>query len=118
MDEGAEPDIFWEYLNGEGVYDRSLSDKGRPLLEPRLFHCHVTDDNRRIKTEQVPHFAQSDLDVDDVMLLDAGDEIYMWVGSGATADENGRILDMAKVPQIDQLNYPKHILIPSPSYHL
>lgn len=38
-----------------------------------------------------------DLDTNDTMLLDAGDEIYMWVGTGATAEENGRILDLAKV---------------------
>ena len=31
------------------------------------------------------------------MLIDAGDEIYMWIGSGATASENGHMLDMAKV---------------------
>lgn len=40
---------------------------------------------------------RKDLDTNDVMLLDAGDEIYMWVGAGATAEENGRILDLAKV---------------------
>jgi len=94
IDEGAEPDDFWELLNGEGIYDRSLVEHGAPILEPRLFHCHLVGD--RIKVEEVAHFEQSDLDVDDVMLVDGGDEIYMWVGSGATADENGRILDMAK----------------------
>lgn len=94
IEEGAEPDNFWEDLNGEGIYDRSMSEKGAPLLEPRLFHCRLM--GHRIKVEEVNHFEQADLDMDDVMLMDAGDEIYMWVGSGATADENGRILDMAK----------------------
>lgn len=95
VEEGAEPDDFWEDLNGEGIYDRSTAEKGAPILEPRLFHCRLFDN--RIKVEQVNHFEQADLDMDDVMLMDAGDEIYMWVGSGASADENGRILDMAKV---------------------
>ncbi|XP_046804094.1 gelsolin isoform X1 [Lucilia cuprina] len=94
IEEGAEPDDFWEDLNGEGIYDRSMSEKGAPLLEPRLFHCRLV--GNRIKVEEVNHFEQADLDMDDVMLMDAGDEIYMWVGSGATADENGKILDMAK----------------------
>lgn len=31
------------------------------------------------------------------MLLDAGDEIYMWVGSGASVQENAKILQMARV---------------------
>ncbi|EDW16986.1 gelsolin isoform X1 [Drosophila mojavensis] len=95
IEEGAEPDDFWEDLNGEGQYDRSLDDQTPPLLEPRLFHCRLTRAGRT-KVEEVADYQQEDLDTDDVMLLDAGDEIYMWVGTGATAEENGRILDMAK----------------------
>lgn len=96
IEEGAEPDEFWADLNGEGQYDRSLEDETAPLLEPRLFHCRLTRAGRA-KVEEVADYQQEDLDTDDVMLLDAGDEIYMWVGSGATAEENGKILDMAKV---------------------
>uniref|UniRef100_A0A1B0BZ83 Gelsolin-like domain-containing protein n=1 Tax=Glossina palpalis gambiensis TaxID=67801 RepID=A0A1B0BZ83_9MUSC len=94
VEEGAEPDEFWEHLNGEGIYDRSLSEKSAPILEPRLFHCRLI--NNKIKVEEIMHFEQADLDFDDVMLLDTGDEIYLWVGSGASAEENGRILDIAK----------------------
>lgn len=95
IEEGAEPEEFWEDLNGEGVYDRSLAERGAPILEPRLFHCRLM--RHRIKVEEVNHFEQADLDMDDVMLLDAGDEIYMWVGSGASEEENNKILNMAKV---------------------
>ncbi|XP_061390689.1 gelsolin [Musca vetustissima] len=94
IEEGAEPEEFWEDLNGEGVYDRSLSEKVAPILEPRLFHCRLV--RNHIKVEEVNHFEQADLDMDDVMLIDAGDEIYMWVGSGASEKENNHILDMAK----------------------
>ncbi|KAM8706914.1 hypothetical protein ACLKA7_011075 [Drosophila subpalustris] len=95
IDEGAEPEEFWEELNGEGQYDRSLEERSAPLLEPRLFHCRLTRAGH-VKVEEVAQFQQEDLDTDDIMLLDAGDEIYMWVGSGATADENAKILDMVK----------------------
>ncbi|XP_037946730.1 gelsolin-like isoform X1 [Teleopsis dalmanni] len=95
IDEGAEPDDFWDDLNGEGIYDRSIDEGGAPLLEPRLFHCRLVHGDR-IKVEEVGNFEQEDLDVDDIMLLDGGDEIYIWVGTGATTDENGKILDMAK----------------------
>uniref|UniRef100_D3TNY0 Gelsolin n=1 Tax=Glossina morsitans morsitans TaxID=37546 RepID=D3TNY0_GLOMM len=94
VEEGAEPDEFWEHLNGEGIYDRSLSEKSAPILEPRLFHCRLI--NNKIKVEEIMHFEQADLDFEDVMLMDTGDEIYLWVGSGASAEENGRILDIAK----------------------
>ncbi|KAH8369418.1 hypothetical protein KR009_010319, partial [Drosophila setifemur] len=95
VEEGAEPDEFWDELNGEGQYDRSLGDQGAPLLEPRLFHCHVKP-NGQVKVEEVAKYEQEDLDTDDVMLLDAGDEIYVWVGSGASAEENSKIMDMTE----------------------
>ncbi|KAH8358611.1 hypothetical protein KR093_001252, partial [Drosophila rubida] len=95
IEEGAEPQEFWDELNGEGQYDRSLEDRSAPLLEPRLFHCRLTRSGRA-KVEEVAQYQQEDLDTDDVMLLDAGDEIYLWVGSGASAEENAKILDMVK----------------------
>lgn len=115
IEEGSEPSEFWEELHGEGEYDRSVNDLGAPLLEPRLFHCQLVA--WRTKVEEVREFKQTvsdlrafwltitscnikifqDLDVDDVMLLDAGDEIYMWVGSGASVEENAKILQMARV---------------------
>lgn len=91
IEEGSEPSEFWEELHG---YDRDASNLGAPLLEPRLFHCQLVV--WRTKVEEVRDFQQSDLDVDDVMLLDAGDEIYLWVGSGASVEENAKILQMAK----------------------
>ncbi|XP_011180963.1 gelsolin isoform X1 [Zeugodacus cucurbitae] len=94
IEEGAEPDNFWELLHGEGIYDRSMSEATKPLLEPRLFHCRLNGE--QLQVEEIPQFEQADLDTNDVMLLDAGDEIYMWVGTGATAEENGRILELAK----------------------
>ncbi|XP_067617390.1 gelsolin isoform X2 [Eurosta solidaginis] len=95
IEEGAEPDAFWDALHGEGIYDRSMSDVTKPLLEPRLFHCRLH--GKRFQVEEITHFEQADLDTNDIMLIDAGDEIYMWVGSSATAEENGRLLEMAEV---------------------
>lgn len=59
IDEGAEPSEFWDDLNGEGQYDRSLSEHGAPLLEPRLFHCRLVGSHERVKVEEVPHFEQA-----------------------------------------------------------
>ncbi|XP_036323482.1 gelsolin-like [Rhagoletis pomonella] len=94
VEEGAEPDDFWEFLHGEGIYDRSMGDVTKPLLEPRLFHCHL--DGKRLQAEEVAHFEQADLDPNDIMLLDGGDEIYMWVGAAASAEENGRLLELVE----------------------
>ena len=37
-----------------------------------------------------------DLVGDDVMLLDSGDEVYLWVGEDSEAEEASRGLDLAK----------------------
>ncbi|XP_055384531.1 gelsolin isoform X2 [Condylostylus longicornis] len=95
IEEGAEPDDFWEPLNGEGVYDRTVGNPGAPLLEPRLFHCRISR-NGRIMVEEVSDFEQADLDVDDVMIIDGGDELYSWVGEGTTLQENKAAFQMAK----------------------
>ncbi|XP_054726813.1 gelsolin-like [Anastrepha obliqua] len=94
IEEGAEPDDFWELLHGEGIYERSMTDVTKPLLEPRLFHCRLV--GKRLEAEEITRFEQADLDPNDVMLLDAGDEIYMWVGSGATAEDNGMMLEVVE----------------------
>ena len=47
--------------------------------------------------EEVVFFDQGDLNVDDCMVLDTGDEVYVWVGSGADADEKEKALALAEV---------------------
>jgi gelsolin len=37
------------------------------------------------------------LDPDDIMVLDGGDEIYVWVGTGSTDEEKAKSSEMAMV---------------------
>ncbi|XP_058053795.1 gelsolin [Anopheles bellator] len=94
-DEGSETGEFWEALGGEADYDRELDPPGAPFLSARLFHCRILY-NKKLRVEEVPHFEQEDLNVDDVMVLDGGDEIYCWVGNGATEEERTKSTDMAR----------------------
>ncbi|GAB0094218.1 Gelsolin [Sergentomyia squamirostris] len=93
--EGEEPAEFWEALGGEGDYDRELDPAGAPFLDPRLFHCKILF-NGRFRVEEVAQFEQDDLDVDDIMVLDGGDEVYVWEGNGSTDEEKEKAMDMAK----------------------
>ncbi|XP_037922768.1 gelsolin isoform X3 [Hermetia illucens] len=95
ISEESEPSDFWDALGGEGDYDKVLDPAYPPFLEPRLFHCKILA-NGRFKVEEVHHFEQEDLDVDDIMVLDGGDEIYVWIGDGSTKEEKEKSIDMAK----------------------
>lgn len=94
--EDAEPEAFWEALGGKSDYDREIDMPGAPVLEPRLFHGHILR-NGKIHVEEVHDFNQSDLDVDDIMIIDGGDEIYLWEGKGTTDEEKEKSIEMAKV---------------------
>ena len=42
----------------------------------------------RMFVEEVPgEFAQSDLEPDDVMMLDTWNQVFIWIGEGANVEE-------------------------------
>lgn len=96
IEEGSEPESFWTALGGEGDYDKELDPPGTPFLEPRLFHCRILA-NGKFRVEEIGDFTQEDLEVDDIMVLDGGDEVYVWEGEGSTEEEREKAIDMAEV---------------------
>lgn len=96
IEEGEEPDEFWNAIGGQGDYDKELDKPGPPFLEARLFHCKILA-NGRFRVEEVNHYEQEDMDVDDIMVMDGGDEIYVWEGDGSTEEEKSKSLEMANV---------------------
>ncbi|XP_074125341.1 scinderin [Sminthopsis crassicaudata] len=95
--EGQEPEEFWDALGGKKAYQTS------PLLEaqvedhpPRLFGC--SNKTGRFLIEEVPgEFTQDDLAEDDVMLLDAWEQIFLWIGKDANEVERAESMKSAKV---------------------
>lgn len=102
IEEGSEPNDFWKALGGKGDYDKELDKPGAPLLEPRLFHFKVFPSGK-LQFEEIDDFEQEDLDEDDVMLCDGGDELYVWEGKGSSTEEKEKSLKMAQV-RTDQIN--------------
>ncbi|XP_068950504.1 scinderin [Petaurus breviceps papuanus] len=94
--EGQEPEEFWGALGGKKAYQTS------PLLEtqmadhpPRLFGC--SNKTGRFLIEEVPgEFTQDDLAEDDVMLLDAWEQIFLWIGKDANEVEKSESMKSAK----------------------
>lgn len=70
---------------------------GRPILDPRLFHCRILAGRLKLIVTEISEFCQEDMNEDDVMVLDGGDEIYVWIGNTASAEEKQQSLEMAKV---------------------
>ena len=83
VEEGQEPDAFWEALGGRGEYKTELSPaEARPAesspAEPS--HAEPVSDEARLLLcsdeapdglEDLPGYTQDDLDDEDVFLLDA-----------------------------------------------
>uniref|UniRef100_A0A8C3AQE4 Villin like n=1 Tax=Cyclopterus lumpus TaxID=8103 RepID=A0A8C3AQE4_CYCLU len=84
--EGQEPAEFWVALGGKAPYacDKRLQVE-EPPHSPRLFEC--SNQIGKFRMTEVDDFAQSDLDEDDVMLLDTWEEIFLWIGNSANQYE-------------------------------
>lgn len=95
VDETKEDEIFWEALGGKTEYN-TINYMDRPILQPRLFHVVFHPSSGvRARAFEVFDFEQKDLISDDVMLLDSGDEVYVWVGKEADKAEIDSGLTMA-----------------------
>ena len=56
VNEGEEPDEFWNALGGKGSYTTVNHDA--PVLKSRLFHCIVYTGSGRMRVEEIKPFRQ------------------------------------------------------------
>ncbi|XP_063233933.1 gelsolin, cytoplasmic isoform X2 [Bacillus rossius redtenbacheri] len=92
--EGQEPEEFWAALGGRADYQKSHANE-TPALGPRLFHCFISAWGK-LRVEEIDDYRQQDLDGDDIMVLDSGDEVYVWVGAKSSPEEQQQSLKMAE----------------------
>ncbi|XP_068099632.1 protein flightless-1 homolog [Hyperolius riggenbachi] len=77
IDEGEEPEnFFWVGIGGQKPYD----EDAEYMKYSRLFRCSNEKGYFSV-SEKCSDFCQDDLADDDIMLLDNGREVYMWVGT-------------------------------------
>ena len=93
IEEGTEPDSFWQAIKGKGEYLKSGIEE-EAARDPRLFVCST--ETGRFTVEEIDDFNQSDLDPEAVMLLDTYAEVFVWVGFHASAEEESKASDFAK----------------------
>nr|XP_033819549.1 protein flightless-1 homolog [Geotrypetes seraphini] len=77
INEGEEPEnFFWVGIGGQKPYDEDADY----MKYSRLFRCSNEKGYFSV-SEKCSDFCQDDLADDDIMLLDNGREVYMWVGT-------------------------------------
>ncbi|XP_069066199.1 protein flightless-1 homolog isoform X1 [Pleurodeles waltl] len=77
VNEGEEPEnFFWVGIGGQKPYDEDADY----MKFARLFRCS-NEKGYFAVSEKCSDFCQDDLADDDIMLLDNGHEVYMWVGT-------------------------------------
>lgn len=75
INEGSEPATFWQALGAHQDYDHDASF----LNYTRLFRCS-NDKGYFCISEERSDFCQDDLSDDDIMILDNGSQVILWIG--------------------------------------
>ncbi|XP_019871932.1 gelsolin [Aethina tumida] len=101
--QGTEPGAFTQYF----VKWRATTDRKKTLVradstlsdadwEPRLIHAMIPTKGGKFKIEELFDFTQSDLNEDDIMLLDHGPKLFVWIGKGADEEERAQCDKLAQ----------------------
>ncbi len=90
--EGSEPEEFWATLGGKTDYPSIAPGQSAPR-DHRLFSLSTATGN--FKVEEVHNFDQSDLNNEDVFLLDTYNTVFVWVGGLSSAAEKEKSMEFA-----------------------
>jgi len=86
--EGNEPQSFTQFFENWNTQGKTSTFK------PKLFN--VSNETGKLVVEEVEDYYQEDLDLDDTMILDALNVIYVWIGAGANRVEKEAAEETAK----------------------
>ncbi|KAG5880800.1 hypothetical protein JTB14_030818 [Gonioctena quinquepunctata] len=86
--QGAEPTAFTQYFRswqavGE-LHPRLLRSVSATC---RLYHCQLRGKSTKLAVEEIKNYDQEDMWDDDIMILDADTEVFVWTGKGASDAE-------------------------------
>jgi hypothetical protein len=93
VDEGSEPAEFWGALGGKTDYAQTSPGSMAPR-DARLFSASTATGS--FKVEEIDNFDQSDLNDEDVFLLDTYTQLFVWIGSQSTQEEKSKAMEFAQ----------------------
>lgn len=76
INEGEETELFWSALGGKKPFEQESGF----MAYTRLFRCS-NDKGYFAISEKCSDFCQDDLADDDIMILDNGSQVFIWVGT-------------------------------------
>ncbi|XP_037093391.1 gelsolin, cytoplasmic-like isoform X3 [Pollicipes pollicipes] len=94
INQGEEPEEFWAALDASAD-QIGHHEPSSPQRAKKMVHCTINSSGNFIVND-VDGFEQDDLNDDDVMLVDTGDEVYCWIGNDASAMEKEKSFEFAK----------------------
>jgi len=111
INEGEEPEnFFWVGIGGVKQYEQDCSF----MHYHRLFRCS-NEKGYFTVSEKCADFCQDDLADDDVMILDNGEQVYLWVGKKTSDVEIKLAFKSAQVyiqhMRIKQADKPRKLLL-------
>ncbi|XP_004601712.2 advillin [Sorex araneus] len=92
--EGQESSEFWDLLGGKAPYANDKRLQQEIDAQARLFEC--SNKSGHFLVTEITDFTQDDLNPGDVMLLDTWDQVFLWVGAEANAQEKEGALQTAQ----------------------
>ncbi|KAI1729403.1 gelsolin repeat domain-containing protein [Ditylenchus destructor] len=108
--EGCETELFWTALGGKKKYDVDADF----MNWTRLFRC-TNDKGFFSVSEKTVDFCQDDLDDEDVMIVDTGEFIFLWLGSKSSEVEVKLAYKAAQVyqghMQMKQTDRPRKLML-------
>ena len=93
LKEGGEPAEFWAALGGKTEYASTSPGEAAPR-DPRLFSASTATGT--FKVEEIDFFDQSDLNDEDVFLLDTYTSLFVWIGSQSSTTEKEKAVEFAQ----------------------
>jgi len=83
---------FWEALGGKKPIAAAIPDTPQTFTK-RLFH--LSDETGKMQMNELKNWNLSSLKSEDAFILDAGFEVFVWVGKKASKDEKSQALGYA-----------------------